>query len=323
MSTLPLGSKWPSTGGSPSAPSTTGTSTGSTSGWWSSLTSGSSGNFWSNLIGAGLSLFGGGRSDAARLQINRQNLRESRHQFDQQMDQSVYRRVQDAIRAGVHPLFALGASVGASPTVDGTQTSGSGMGDALQQIGAMIQGLPAQRAGIERDRAAARRDDAESAYLNSLAKRTEQGLASTGRDGQGGVRTYPLPDRDPMGEAIYFEPEIPKSQRPGVAAGSHPSKIQLTREDGRTITIPNPDLGLDEIGQVEYVVKNVRLWATDRIEDIADWIKNDSPSDAEVRRLEKQLQMWKQNPEKMAEFERRYRGFVGKVADYWRRFHRR
>ena len=41
----------------------------------------------------------------------------AREQFDAQMDESIQRRIADAEKAGIHPLFAMGASVGAAPTL--------------------------------------------------------------------------------------------------------------------------------------------------------------------------------------------------------------
>lgn len=62
---------------------------------------------------------------------------QSKRQFRQQMDEVIQRRVADARKAGVHPLYALGMS-GASPTasvIPGQSSSGSFKRDGLRAIG--------------------------------------------------------------------------------------------------------------------------------------------------------------------------------------------
>ena len=69
------------------------------------------------------------------------NRREARRQFDLQTNESIQRRVQDALKAGINPLAALGASTNASPTIhaggysgaaEGYSQIGSGLSKALQ-----------------------------------------------------------------------------------------------------------------------------------------------------------------------------------------------
>lgn len=57
---------------------------------------------------------------------SQKNRQEARRQFDEQMNESVQRRVQDALKAGINPLAALGYSGGASPTIHAGGTSGAG-----------------------------------------------------------------------------------------------------------------------------------------------------------------------------------------------------
>lgn len=138
------------------------------------------------------------------------NRKQSKKQFKMQMDESIQRRVADAQKAGVHPLFALGASVGASPT----NVVGSGVGDALGNIGAAIdrkirsKGEKASAAAeadrvdkltaaqINQANAAAGRDAAEAALLASQQRRLETDMYSTGHDHSAlesqGLVTFPL-----------------------------------------------------------------------------------------------------------------------------------
>lgn len=80
-------------------------------------------------ISAAGSLIGGlmgSRSEAAEASKNR---KESRRQFNEQMDfnkNATQYRVQDALKAGINPLAALGVSSNVTPTFSVGGTSGSG-----------------------------------------------------------------------------------------------------------------------------------------------------------------------------------------------------
>ncbi|AXL14872.1 DNA pilot protein [Microviridae sp.] len=191
--------------------------------------------------------------------------KQAQGQFDSQMDESITRRVADAKNAGVHPLFALGASVGASPTLSSGNApkveTGSGMGDALARV--------ADRIGeSSRNKAAAARDEAEAALLNSQRKRLESDFMSRGRDGSS-VKTYPYGEKpvegpiqfgpdSPRGKPTYFSPEIPQhGKNPGVVAGTRPGEVRVRLADGSEMNLYDPDLGLDEIGQVRYVFQRM------------------------------------------------------------------
>lgn len=227
---------------------------------------------WSGTaIAGGLSLLGGIMGDNKADKRHRQNLKMSQAQFDAQMDQTIQRRVADATQAGVHPLFALGGSLGASPTITaggGGQPTGSATGDALQHVASIIANMPGQRAN-------AARDEAEAAYLDAQTAKINQSLAASGRDGlgTGSARTFPLPDSEPMGEAVYYAPEIPKSKSPGVRAGTNPGEIDVIMPDGRSVRLYDPDLGLDEIGQAKFVYQRAIHHGTDAIEAVANYLQ--------------------------------------------------
>lgn len=239
----------------------------------------------SSLIGAGSQLLGGlfGKSsDSKNRALHRSQLKQAQGQFDQQMDHSIQRRVKDATSAGIHPLFALGGNVGASPTVNAGQPpqSGNSMGNAIANIGQIIGQIPTARAQIKRD-------EAEAAFLNAQAAKVTQDMTSTGRDSLGnpsgaGVRTFPLPDSEPMGKPLYFQPEIPKHApgKPHLVSGTKPGFIEIKMPDGRTVENYDPDLGLDEIGQVNYVLERSRHKAADMMmwtdTKIRNWLKRQS-----------------------------------------------
>lgn len=144
-------------------------------------------------IAAGAKIAGsliGGRS--ARKAAKKQAA-QAQYQFDQQMDYSIQRRVADAKKAGIHPLYALGASPGASPTMSmsGQHDSGSGLGDGIASAGSAIatglqnkqandiaQAQLAEQAKNNqaqrfRDRASGMRDLAAAFAATSAAKTSE------------------------------------------------------------------------------------------------------------------------------------------------------
>lgn len=207
--------------------------------------------------------FGGQLLGAAQAQRERRRDRElAKDQFREQMDHSVRRRVEDAKRAGIHPLFALGASVGGSPTTTVGGPSGSSLGDAVAGLGRNLgrrrmekSALAQSAAEIRRAEAGAARDEAEAALINSERKRLEQNLVSRGHDGA--TTVDPVLSNDPVvyGPASHEPPRVmmTKPGKPGVEAGNRPGTIDVMTPDGRKVNIPSPELGLDEVAQVDYI----------------------------------------------------------------------
>lgn len=114
--------------------------------------------FGPSLLNFGANLFGSGG--------DRSNL--ERH--------AILRRVRDANEAGIHPLFALGASVGASPTF----STGSALSDGLRAGGELFRDIRAESeaksaAGVDaEDRALTRRlVEAQIRGANASAARDE------------------------------------------------------------------------------------------------------------------------------------------------------
>ena len=188
----------------------------------------------SALLGGLLDL-GGGIADYKQAEKAR---KQAQHQFDQQMDHSVRRRVEDAQRAGIHPLFALGGSVGSSPTLSagGGSPSGSAVGDSLQRLLALNA------------EASAKRDEAEAQLALSQAKKIEQETHAMGRDD---IAIQP--------ENIQVLPaHVTAKAKPGQTAGKHALYTQAELPSGQLIRGMNPDLGADEVGQVQLVWDLIR-----------------------------------------------------------------
>lgn len=230
--------------------------------------------------GLGLEALGMGADRNARSRTRKMQ----QAQFDATMDTSIQRRVADAQKAGVHPLFAMGASVGASPTLTG---SASNVAAGARSISSGLTEM-AIKAEIKKS-------EAEAALANSQAAVVSSRLASSGRDG---VRTYRYPDEPEMdlayGPGWVEDPaRVTAMDKTGTAAGVRPAMVEVMAPDGMKHVVPNPDL-FDDIGNpgaLEYFRQRGVAWASGRIEDIVDYAKSVSPGrKAEIRRLESQLQ---------------------------------
>lgn len=226
-----------------------------------------------DLLDLGSTLLGGlfGQSEGSKnRKLVRKQMRQAQAQFDAQMDQSVQRRVADAQAAGIHPLFAMGASVGASPTISSDQApqhSGNHMGNAIREMGRILSGLPGEKAKV-------RKDEAEAALYEAEAAKITQEANAQGRDSSAKTFAYgenPAPSlvNSPLGEPTYFSPQIPQSSRPGVVAGKVPGIVELKMADGRTVEIYNPDAGLDEIGQLKFFLGRSQHKAA----DVMTWLR--------------------------------------------------
>lgn len=222
------------------------------------------------LLSLGVNFMGGlygKRSADKNRRMQREQLAQAQRQFDAQMDQSVQRRVKDAKNAGVHPLFALGASVGASPTISADATpQGSPMQSALTNM--------AKHLGvIEQNRASARRDEAEAALLDSERARIEQDLKTKGSDS---TKTPEGPEFPPAPTGFRNA-----TSDEGGQGGRFPDRIPVTDTAGNEYDLPNPDLGLDEVGQIEYV-----LGVPDRV---VKTMKKNASTKYEIMKLEQEL----------------------------------
>lgn len=177
-----------------------------------------------DLLGLGAAASGIGSIAGGLLGASsaKKSQKEAKRQFNLQLNESVQRRVADAKAAGIHPLFALGASVGASPTMHAGQSdTGSMVGEAISGAGraatnyAQAKGLSAvQAAQIRSAEANATRDEAEAQLALSRSKRLEQDMTSRGHDSlsypeKEGLVTFPLPNQDPIGVPIV----TPKGKR--------------------------------------------------------------------------------------------------------------
>lgn len=249
-----------------------------------------------SLIGGGASIVGGligARSaEADRQQTdfwNQQSQEQNRKQFVDLQRRSIQWRVKDAKKAGLHPLFALGGTAsGASPTpfIPGQTESGNALGRGIAQAGAIVGKGFLERAQAEMYTAAAGKDHASRLEILSRTKRAEQdalniraGISPGG--GRGGV-TVTL-----KGNEVYKGPDALDVTQSGKQVV--PQFITVQKPDGTTTKALNPDLGLDEWAQVDYVARALaesgargwetqktrwRRWRKSRAQDRKDFLEH-------------------------------------------------
>ena len=196
------------------------------------------------MLGSMLDLAGGLFAAGSARRESRANRRQAQQQFDQQMDASVQRRVADAKKAGIHPLFALGASVGASPTLSVGGPSGAADIVARSAAGAGRKILDAQIAALEAETS---KSNAEAYLAASQAKRTETEMASTGRDND------PLQEMvvAPLRRATIWNKQYTGPEKP--PGPPHLYKRWYDNARKRDIWLINQEAGLDELGQAYAV----------------------------------------------------------------------
>lgn len=130
------------------------------------------------LIGAGASLLGGVLSNKANEKANKQAQENALRQeaLQKEFAQSgIQWKVQDAEKAGIHPLYALGANtVSYSPTSVGTTpNSFDFIGDAGQNIGRAIQSGSSQTQRVAALQLTAAQLQNEGLMLDNDLKRTQ------------------------------------------------------------------------------------------------------------------------------------------------------
>lgn len=176
-------------------------------------------------IMAGSSLLGGGLSGSTSKKESRHNRHEARRQFNEQMDfaknQTQY-RVQDALKAGINPLAALGQSANVSPTFSAGYPSGAGdaIGNGIARAGDAIGKGILDKADRKKAEKAALDKALDDAAYDSQSKELsleEQRLKNRILKQQlTGVTNRPGEDMNPsmMGEKLLFSPTYDIYGRP-------------------------------------------------------------------------------------------------------------
>lgn len=212
------------------------------------------------LVGAGASLAGGAMSGrAARSQYERQAA------ADREFAQHGIRwKVADARAAGIHPLYALGASTSMpSASSVGDTSYGQGLAQAGQEVSRAVEATRTQEERRQAQEAAAARVEeermhrraaeirAEEAHQSAMANDRVQremwlsqipGNRSRAQVGPG------LPDSVSSVGAVKTVPSEQTSHHPGdpsATAGVEPAFLRVRAPNGEIVLVPNPKLGLD------------------------------------------------------------------------------
>ena len=211
---------------------------------------------------------------------NTQQLQFAQQQFARQVQRDTHgirERVADARGAGLHPLFALGANVGSSPSIGFSSPTGSAAGVGLavggsdrarstlgtvgREIGnILLAAEQAKQQERENDRQAkmdrarlrvlsadASRSEAEAMLAHSRVKREEQRANQT-RPAQ----TTALPDR-PLEATIE---DFPRKQVP---TDVRQSRIRVQMPSGKWVWVTAQDVS--ELGsELEYIQERGKDW---------------------------------------------------------------
>ncbi len=134
-------------------------------------------------VAADAALSGGGGS-------HRSDRSSRRYEQGVREDSVIQRRVADARKAGVHPLYALGANVQASSPM---MTMGSAPKDGVNAIAGMGRQIARQRAGGSSVTGAAnaaqlRLVDSQTNYYDALTQKALSDVARIGQDQSAGLR---------------------------------------------------------------------------------------------------------------------------------------
>lgn len=230
------------------------------------------------LIAAGASLLGGMLGNKAQEKAQRQNMAHEaamrKKEYDQQKEfaqSGIQWKVQDADKAGVHPLYALGANtVSYAPqSIGSTQLQPEGFGyvaDAGQHLGRAISSTtskPGQVDGFTRAVQALQLDglgldnDIKRADLASKIATTQQGSMP----GIPGVATRWLLEGQPGGEIDYSRKQSPAEPgAPFQTAGAAPDVMfTKTNTGGYAPVMPEnvqEAYENDMIGRWQWMLRN-------------------------------------------------------------------
>lgn len=229
------------------------------------------------------------REDANRW--NQESLNESRRQFDANLDYATRQaqiRTADAKAAGLHPLYALGASANVSPSgfvpggwsasIPGQAESGSLVGEGLAAMGQIASGVGRAR-GDRRDaarlerlanaqvrgaEARATRDQVEAMAAWAQLKRAEQKSNET--------RTFPAPDR----ERLEWTPLTVDRQGKPISSPKKPGFMDFATGRWHTRPSASAEQAEQEYGDVgglpfqllrlyEDLQYNMDIWRADKM----------------------------------------------------------
>lgn len=222
-----------------------------------------------SLVGTGASYLQG-RQNARDAQAHAARQEALQREFAQN---GISWKVEDAKRAGIHPLYALGASTQsyAPTTVGSSSTDFSGLGEAGQNIGRAID---ATRPNVDKQAAALQTAHSmaqlEGAKLDNDIKRAQLASTLATRAAGPGMAPFNRPGQfDGQGDAIKLDGnkikletrrDISDPKNPSYIPGSGPSVGVVKNSTGGYSIVMPPELAesyeSDGMGSLDWQIRN-------------------------------------------------------------------
>ena len=190
---------------------------------------------------------------------------------------SIQRTVADAKASGIHPLYALGAGPsggggGLPPSfgpasggfMGGQSPSGSALGEGIRGVASAASGYIKESAKAPYYAANMRQIESQTAVNEALAMKYASEAKRAESDALN-VRSFEgwEPGRAEMAKVHPLGTKVgaPLRRRPIVSTGrtSVPQFVEIVGPHGRRMIL-NPEMGLDEVGQVDYMVRPYMEW---------------------------------------------------------------
>ncbi|QCQ85084.1 DNA pilot protein [Blackfly microvirus SF02] len=153
-------------------------------------------DFIGSLIGAGAKIFGGQQSASAAEKIAQENIANQRDVAQNRIQWTV----QDAEKAGINPLAALGNATQSYSNVVGSDALGSSIGDAGQSLGRAVAAMAPvklRNAELENQLLEAKIKNMDSDTVSNMKAASDQ-VTKLGQPGT----AVPFPTPDPRGAVI-------------------------------------------------------------------------------------------------------------------------
>lgn len=225
----------------------------------------------SGLASAGKSFMGGGGGDLLSLGAGLYSDSKNRRHSKEMARNSILWRVQDAKNAGIHPLFALGASVGNSPSMStALPQAANRVADRIQRRSERTAQQPLLEAQINSANASAKKDLIQSQLNESQTALFRNQLDSQLRDSQVGSTYKDFPNQIVGSPNDIVEPtRSSAAKRPGVQAGYINMWQETVDADGNKHYVPSEQMmqTLQEGGWLLAAHKNTKHWTRKKITD--------------------------------------------------------
>lgn len=184
---------------------------------------------WAELLGAGIGALGAGLSSSSADKARKETAALTR----EMAMKGIQYRVNDAKKAGIHPLYALGASSAISPTLPAGGDV-SGLNQAAANIGNMGK---------------SKTDQLNRRLIEANIANVEAQTAKTTIEGQNLARQGSRVDLQPFDPSPYINRANRRhtdtisdiERKTGVQYLTKPGLTRLSVGNGQTITVPNQD----------------------------------------------------------------------------------